>query len=151
VFGGLPEENPLARVTRDPRTPTPMLTPHPSRPGSMVAFVALPAFLILLTLVSVPLRIFPVGARHSPPGDDVRGDTDVAGPAQEGPCKPRSRILKTARRAVGPEYRQEAAPQMDVREGTCEVLLWRLPKTPGGYRVVRVDSNGKVVSVRPGM
>ena len=55
-----------------------MLTPHPSRPGSMVAFVALPAFLILLTLVSVPLRIIPVplsGLRpeqpHVPPSSQA--------------------------------------------------------------------------------
>jgi hypothetical protein len=37
-----------------------VLAPHPSRPGSMVAFVALPAFLVLLTLVYVPTSLFPV-------------------------------------------------------------------------------------------
>jgi hypothetical protein len=51
----------MARERRTPR-----LMPHPSRPGSMIAFAALPAFLILLTLVSVPLRIFPVGVARTP-------------------------------------------------------------------------------------
>jgi hypothetical protein len=36
------------------------LVPHPSRPGSMVAFAALPAFLILLTLVWVVASLYPV-------------------------------------------------------------------------------------------
>jgi HEAT repeats len=37
-----------------------LFTPHPSRPGSMVTFVALPAFMILLTLVWVVASLFPV-------------------------------------------------------------------------------------------
>ena len=36
------------------------LVPHPSRPGSMVAFAALPVFLILLTLVWVVASLYPV-------------------------------------------------------------------------------------------
>jgi hypothetical protein len=78
------------RVVRNRRTP--MLTPHPSRPGSMVAFVALPAFLILLTLVSVPLRIFPVGVRFASGPEEPTtssaglGGSDVAAsPAPECP------------------------------------------------------------------
>lgn len=37
-----------------------LLLPHPARPGSMVVFVALPALLILVTLVWVVASIFPV-------------------------------------------------------------------------------------------
>jgi hypothetical protein len=37
-----------------------LLSPHPSHPGSMIAFVALPAFLILLTLVWVVASLLPV-------------------------------------------------------------------------------------------
>ena len=160
----------MARVTRDRRTT--VLIPHPSRPGSMVAFVALPAFLILLTLVSVPLRILPVDVTHSPTVDDAgrpaagarsgTGEEPIASPsgtaataaAASGggsPCEPRSRVLEVATRAAGRAYRQDAAPQLDVVGDTCEVLLWRLPKKPGGYRVVVVDASGKVVSVRPGI
>jgi hypothetical protein len=131
VFGGLLKGGALARVTRDRRTQ--ILMPHPSRPGSMVAFVGLPAFLILLTLVSVPLRIFPVGVRQSPAvegaaraGDEspsaggaegisspvVRGVTDATGSPDRGPCEPRTRVLEIARRAAGPAYRQDVAPRM---------------------------------------
>jgi hypothetical protein len=59
-----------------------MLAPHPSRPGSMVAFVALPAFLVLLTLVSVPARLFPVrlyvpiGFDTSRKGDHPEGQSE---------------------------------------------------------------------------
>ena len=154
MFGGLLGKNPLTRMARERRTP--MLTPHPSHPGSMVAFVALPAFLILLTLVSVPLRIFPVGANRVPAVDDAKGSDALArGGAAEsppnGPCEPSSLVLEAARRAAGPDYRHEAAPQMDVEGNTCVVLLWRLPKRPGGYRIVRVDASGRVMSVRPGL
>ena len=134
---------------------TAMLIPHPSRPGSIVAFVALPALLILLTLVSVPIRVFPV--RVEPiPADDIKPSGapvgDVAAPyGREGPCEPKSRVLYVARRAAGPEYYGEAAPQMDVVGDTCEVLLWRLPKRPGGYRIVKVDASGRVVRVQPGL
>ena len=52
------------------------LAAHPSRPGSMLAFVALPAFLVLLTLVSVPVRLFPVQPYIVVAGNDHgRGET----------------------------------------------------------------------------
>jgi hypothetical protein len=170
VFGGLLKGRSLTRLTRDRHTP--ILMPHPSRPGSMVAFVGLPAFLILLTLVSVPLRIFPIGVRHSPAAEDagrasdgslseggaeglsspvVRGVTDATGSPDKGPCEPRNRVLEIARRAAGPAYSQDVAPRMEVEGGTCAISLWRIPKTPGGHRVVIIDASGKVVSVRPGM
>ena len=47
-------------MEQEPRPRSRLLTPHPSRPGSIVAFVALPALLILLTLTSVPARLLPV-------------------------------------------------------------------------------------------
>jgi hypothetical protein len=144
----------VSRSTRKRRTA--MLIPHPSRPGSMVAFVALPALLILLTLVSVPLRVFPVRVEQTPTADDVKaasGPVQAVGAASRphSPCEPKGRVLEAARRAAGPDYYGEAAPQMDVVGDTCEVLLWRLPKRPGGYRIVKVDASGRVVRVWPGL
>jgi hypothetical protein len=122
----------------------------------MVAFAALPALLILLTLVSVPLRVFPVRVGGASAGDEAKACNVpaigvAATMAPNGPCQPRSRILEVARRAAGPEYRADTTPRMQVDGDTCSVLLWRLPKKPGGYRIVTVDAHGRVVSVRPGL
>ena len=93
----------------------------------MISFVALPAFLMLLTLVSVALRIFPVDKRVPVIDDGNAGDTpatiEAAGSARKDPCEPKSQVLAAARRAAGPEYRDEAAPQMYVEDDTCAVLL----------------------------
>lgn len=67
-----------------------MLTPHPSRPGSMVALVALPASLILLTLVSVPVRMFPVEP-YLPIFDPLEDDASL-------PKQPRERVVVLAGR-----------------------------------------------------
>lgn len=138
------------------RERTPMLVPHPSRPGSMVAFAALPAFLILLTLISVPLRVIPWDTRGMPAvrgvtSCDVSEATPESAAVRKGPCEPTTRVVEIARHAVGPGYGVEATPQLVVEGDTCEVTLWRFPKRPGGYRVVKVGADGKVVSVRPGL
>jgi hypothetical protein len=138
----------------------------------MVAFVALPAFLILLTLVFLPFRIVPVDvwqpsvandaggsvdegvapaqqAPPSPPVDMREGDS--SGASRTSPCEPKDHVLETARRAAGTDYRHEVDPRMEVEGDTCTIVLWRLPKTPGGYRVVTVDADGDVTSIRPGL
>jgi hypothetical protein len=88
----------------------------------MISFVALPAFLILLTLVSVALRIFPVSKRVPVTDEGRAGDTpasiDAARSARTG-VRARSQVLDSAKRAAGPEYREEAAPQMYVEDDTC--------------------------------
>ena len=129
-----------------------VLLPHPSQPASMIAFVALPAFLILLTLVSAPLRVVPVvGPGHQEANSKRDLDAKVASQLPtEGPCAPRDRLVEVARQAVGPEYRNREAATMDAIGNVCQVVLWRLPKTPGGYRVVTIDARGKVLSVLPG-
>jgi len=135
-------------VTRDGKGRSPTLGPHPSRPGSMVAFVGLPAILILLTLVSVPLRVFPVRpnafsgsetaqARVSSSAECVR----VGGPIRE----PRRiegvpfrlpdsmRGLRTAGGVLLYEARiAESGSVQDVR------LLRPLPSDPGYVEIDRI-------------
>jgi hypothetical protein len=59
-----------------------LLAAHPSRPGSMLAFVALPAVLVLLTLVSVPARMYPMRP-YIPPFDGPAQDDGAAEKASE--------------------------------------------------------------------
>src|SRR5262245_32685383 len=110
----------------------------------MVSFVALPALLILLTLVSVGLRVIPV-SKTAPAADGVRASAPVPGftgtQGQHGPCEPRAQVLEAARRAAGPDYYGEAAPQMAVVGNRCQVLLWRLPQKPGGFLIVELDAS----------
>lgn len=122
----------------------------------MVAFVGLPAFLILITLASVGLRIFPVSVTRSPEAHGVAVQNaplqaDGAESRVLTPCVPTEQVLEVARRAAGAEFAHEAAPQMYSQGDTCEIVLWRLPKRPGGCRIVTLDATMQVVSVRPGI
>jgi len=103
-----------------------MLTPHPSRPGSMVTFVGLPAFLILLTLVSVALRVFPVSPSvprpTTPPQATLlpRAVTFVAATPEE------ARAIAAAERFVA-ENGYTAAPA-NLHRMVPELLQNGLPK-----------------------
>jgi hypothetical protein len=132
---------------KDSEGRSPTLAPHPSRPGSMVAFVGLPALLILLTLVSVPLRVFPVRpnafsdtepvqASVSPSAECVR----VGGPVREprriegSPFRVPSSVrgLRTAGGVLLYETRiAESGSVQDVR------LLRPLPSDPGYVEIDR--------------
>jgi hypothetical protein len=61
-----------------------------------------------------------------------------------------SRIIEIARQAVATNdtWVQSAefeAPQQQA-DGSWSVTVWRLPKTPGGFREVTIDQNGTVTS-----
>jgi len=65
-----------------------------------------------------------------------------------------SRIIEIARRAVATNdtWVSEAEfelPQVDGRGWS--VLVWRLPYTPGGYRRVLIDENGRVTVYQRGL
>lgn len=38
----------------------------------------------------------------------------------------------------------------DFERGAWEVMLWQLPKVPGGHAVITVSTNGAIVQFRPG-
>src|SRR5258706_10469768 len=76
--------------------------------------------------------------------------THAAKPGATDPCQPRKQVVETARAAAGRQYRQDQSPMLS-RDGTaCVVTLWRIPKTPGGYRTVTIGAKGKVLSVDAG-
>ena len=116
---------------------TPMLAAHPSRPGSMVAFVALPAFLILLTLVSVPLRVMPIPLRAA--HEQGEGDSsDSAQPVSpDGSQRPACPSFQGLGRQVD---RLVAAikPGITLKEftssGSVERALNFWDEVPGGLR-----------------
>lgn len=74
-------------------------------------------------------------------------------------CTPTERYVEAAKSAAGMSGALEAkvtaeanakAKRADERH-TCVVVLWRLPKKPGGYRTVTLTTNGRVVSIKRGM
>jgi hypothetical protein len=42
------------------------------------------------------------------------------------------------------------SPTIQRDGATCVVVLWRIPETPGGFRVVTVGNSNKVLRVEPG-
>jgi len=57
-------------------------------------------------------------------------------------------VLAIARQAVGTNDtwldRAEFETPRKRSDGTWSVLVWRLPKTPGGHRVIIIDEKGQV-------
>jgi len=75
---------------------------------------------------------------------------DGSAPSAHQPSAVESRIIEIARQAVATNdtWGQSAefeAPQKQA-DGTWSVTVWRLPKTPGGFREVSIDQNGRVTS-----
>lgn len=85
-----------------------------------------------------------------------QGATSRADPtpvSREGPTE-QSRILAIARKAVedNDTWIDSAQFEPPTREpdGRWSVKVWRYPKTPGGFRLVQIDRNGKVTSYMRG-
>jgi hypothetical protein len=61
-----------------------------------------------------------------------------------------ARVSEIARQAVAANDtwvdRAEFEPPKRRADGTWSVLVWRLPKVPGGHRVVVIDENGRVTA-----
>jgi hypothetical protein len=59
-----------------------------------------------------------------------------------------AQILVIARQAVATNdtwlERAEFATPKQRPDGSWSVLVWRLPKTPGGYRVISISEQGQV-------
>ena len=66
------------------------------------------------------------------------------------PCTPKARVIEIARAAAGPDYRQDPAPRVRRDGDTCLVAVWRIPKAPGGFRLVTIGGDGKVLRVEAG-
>jgi hypothetical protein len=59
-----------------------------------------------------------------------------------------ARIVEIARQAVATNdawvERAEFHPPRRQPEGGWSVMVWRLPATPGGFRIVTINDSGKV-------
>jgi hypothetical protein len=65
-----------------------------------------------------------------------------------------SRIIDIARQAVASNDTWIARAEFEApkRHGRgWSVMVWRLPYTPGGYRTVLIDENGKVTAYHRGL
>jgi hypothetical protein len=65
-----------------------------------------------------------------------------------------ARIIAIARQAVEAndtwaDRAEFEAPERNA-DGSWSVLVWRLPKTPGGHRLISIDQEGKVTSYTRG-
>ena len=83
--------------------------------------------------------------------------TPAEKPKQE--CVPTERYVEAAKSAARMSGAVDAkasaetnikAKRADERH-TCVIVLWRLPKKPGGYRTVTLTVDRRVVSVKRGM
>jgi hypothetical protein len=78
------------------------------------------------------------GAAMAPPAAGQRVIVDEA------------KVLEIARQAVALNDtwvdRAEFERPKRQPDGSWSVLVWRLPKVPGGHRVIRIDENGRVTA-----
>jgi hypothetical protein len=78
----------------------------------------------------------------------ARVKTDRALTAEE------MRIVEIARRAVamnGTRIDRAEFERPQRADSGWSVLVWDLPKTPGGHQVIFIDENGKVTKSLPGL
>jgi hypothetical protein len=75
-------------------------------------------------------------------------DTSRTQHSTSGGALDEARVLAIARAAVATndtwvEKAEFQSPQRE-RDGSWSVTVWRLPKTPGGFRDISIDTNGAV-------
>ena len=67
----------------------------------------------------------------------------------------KAKVLAIARQAVSTNdsWLDRAEFQTPERrpDGSWSVLVWRLPKVPGGYRLILIDEKGRVTTYDRGM
>jgi hypothetical protein len=65
-----------------------------------------------------------------------------------------ARIIEIARQAVATNDTWVARAEFEVpqrrSEGGWAVLVWRLPATPGGFRLITIDETDRVTAYRHG-
>ena len=65
-----------------------------------------------------------------------------------------TKVLAIARQAVAANDNWVDRAQFETPErqpdGSWQVMVWRLPKVPGGHRLITIDANGKVAAYRRG-
>ena len=66
------------------------------------------------------------------------------------PCEPQKRVLAAVEAAIGSVSGPDHEVTMSRQEDKCAVLVWSIPKVPGGFVTVIVDAKGKVVRVIKG-
>jgi hypothetical protein len=63
----------------------------------------------------------------------------------------REQAIALARQEVARRgWKEIETGRVHFENGVWEVMLWELPKVPGGHAVVKVATNGAVVEFRPG-
>ena len=86
------------------------------------------------------------GCGHRPPAD-ARATLPVVGQTA---ALTEAEVLSIARQAVATNDawldRAEFENPRRQADGSWSVLVWRLPKTPGGHRVIRISEQGQVTS-----
>lgn len=66
-----------------------------------------------------------------------------------------TQALEVARRAVAEndtwlDRAEFESPQRNSENAGWSVMVWRLPKTPGGHRLIEIDDAGKVIAYHRG-
>jgi hypothetical protein len=97
-------------------------------------------FLLVVSLALV------AGCGHSRSADT----TPARFSASQPPALTEAEVLALARQAVATNDtwldRAEFETPRRRPDGSWSVLVWRLPKTPGGHRVIRISDQGQVTS-----
>jgi hypothetical protein len=80
-----------------------------------------------------------------------RADTNGARPVTEQTViVDEARVIEIARQAVAANDtwvdRAEFGRPKRRADGSWSVLVWRLPKVPGGHRIIRIDEKGRVTA-----
>jgi len=99
-----------------------------------------------LMLVSIATLGLVVGCGHH---NDAATKTTPPGAGQATTLS-ETQLLAIARQAVATNDtwldRAEFETPRRQADGSWSVLVWRLPKTPGGHRVIHINDQGQVTS-----
>jgi hypothetical protein len=103
-----------------------------------------------LMLVSITTLGLLVGCGHPP-----HSDTKITPPAtDQTTALSGAEVLAIARQAVATNDtwldRAEFETPRRQADGSWSVLVWRLPKVPGGHRVIHINDKGQVTSYHRG-
>ena len=103
-----------------------------------------------LMLVSITTLRLLVGCDHPP-----HSDTKITPPAtDQTTALSGAEVLAIAQQAVATNdnwlgHAEFESPRRQA-DGSWSVLVWRLPKTPGGHRVIQINDKGQVTSYHRG-
>ena len=118
------------------------------RPDSVIAAVIrLGAGMRFLTLAVI--LVF-AGCEHSTDVSDSNSEQNESKPVTQPLDQPEILEIAKAEIKMRENWTNDAEYEIELVEKKWDVIVWRLPKTPGGQRYITIDDLGNVIEYTKG-